>query len=481
MKFSKSFALSVVCAAILAGCGGDDGKNGTNGVDGANGTSGVDGTNGVSVFVTTSDVVNTNAQHAYAVYSDSLIAAKALKEQLEVFVAAPTDENFTRAKEAWLDSRESYGQSEVYRFREGPIDNLTKDAQGNWVLEPEAGPEGAINAWPLAEAFIDYTIDMDNLQNPESVSSLPVGGNIIADSVTYPVINKAVLQAAFGGVNDAQDEANVTSGYHAIEFLLWGQDLNEDGTYTANRDYSAGYRKASDYYTVANDFEGKVGTCTSGETGADNEQCIRRGQFLIAAAELLIDDLQAVANTWAPGSGFHYNNFTNTDNSKVSLAKILEGMGRLSYGELAGERMSIALRTDSQEDEHSCFSDNTHRDIFLNAKGIQNAFSGQYTRDTGEVLQGASIYDLLVVEGHPELANKLRAALELTMAKASVIDTNAKMGTSFDLQIQLADFKPAVTETIEALKAQTDVINEAITALEVTTSDLKQDTDEFGG
>ena len=93
-------------------------------------------------------------------------------------------------------------------------------------------------------------------------------------------------------------------------------------------------------------------------------------------------------------------------------------MGRLSYGELAGERMSIALRTDSQEDEHSCFSDNTHRDIFLNAKGIQNAFSGQYTRDTGEVLQGASIYDLLVVEGHPELANKLRAALELTMAKS---------------------------------------------------------------
>ena len=307
MKFSKSFALSMVCAAILAGCGGDDGKNGTNGVDGSNGA---DGSNGVSVFVTTSDVVNTNAQHAYAVYSDSLIAAKALKEQLEKFVAKPTDENFTQAKEAWLDARESYGESEVYRFREGPIDNLTKDGQGNWVLEPEAGPEGAINAWPLAEAFIDYTIDMDGLQNPESVSSLPVGGNIIADSVTYPVINKSVIQAAFGGVNDAQDEANVTSGYHAIEFLLWGQDLNEDGTYTANRDYSAGYRKASDYYTTANDFEGKVGTCTSGEAGADNEQCIRRGQYLIAAAELLIDDLQSVTDAWAPGVGFHNNEFT---------------------------------------------------------------------------------------------------------------------------------------------------------------------------
>ncbi|SFB82904.1 imelysin family protein [Pseudoalteromonas denitrificans] len=475
MKFSKSFALSLVCAAILSGCGGDDGKDGTNG---AQGDAGKDG---VSVFVTTSDVVNTNAQHAYAVYSDSLLAAKALKAQLEVFVAAPTNENFTKAKEAWLDAREPYGESEVYRFREGPIDNLTKNDAGDWILEPEAGPEGAINAWPLAEAFIDYTIDMDGAQNPESIASISVGGNIISNLEEFPVINKEVLKSSFGGLNEAQDEANVTSGYHAIEFLLWGQDLNEDGTYTANRDYSAGYRKASDYYTVENDFEGKVGTCTSGEAGSDNALCIRRGQYLIAAADLLIDDLQAVTNAWAPGSGFHYNEFTKAENAKTSLAKILEGMGRLSYGELAGERMSIALRTDSQEDEHSCFSDNTHRDIYLDAKGIQNAFLGSYTRDTGENLQGASIYDLLVVEGHPELANKLRSALELTMAKAAVIDTNAKMGTSFDLQIQLNEFKPAVTETIKALQFQTDVINEAITALEVTTSDLKQDTEEFGG
>ncbi len=471
MKLLRNFALSLACISVLAACGGD----------GKDGEQGAAGQNGVSVLVTSNDVVVTNSQHAYAVYADSLLAAKALKEQLAIFVAAPSEENFTKAKEAWLDSRESYGQSEVFRFREGPIDNLTQDGNGNWVLEPEAGPEGAINAWPLAEAFIDYTIDMAGLQNPENVSSLPTGGNIIADRETYPTINKTVLKMAFGGVNDAQDEANVTSGYHAIEFLLWGQDLNEDGTYTEARDYSAGYRKASDYYTVANDFEGKVGQCTSGEAGADDLDCVRRGQFLLAAADLLIDDLQGVVNAWAPGSGFHYNEFTKAENVKQSLAKILEGMGRLSYGELAGERMSIALRTDSQEDEHSCFSDNTHRDIYLNAKGIQNAFTGSYTRDTGEVLEGASIYDLLVVEGHAELANKMRAALELTMAKASVIDTNAKMGTSFDKQIQLSAFKPAIDETIAALKSQTDVIKEVIEALEVTTSDLKQDTDEFGG
>ncbi|AIY64797.1 imelysin family protein [Pseudoalteromonas piratica] len=472
MKKIANFALSSLCVAMLAACSGDDGKDGT---DGATGAAGTDGTNGVSTFVTEKDVVITNAQHAYAVYADSLIAAKQLKNILEQFVVNPTDENFTAAKNAWLDAREPYGQSEVYRFREGPIDNLTTDDNGDPVLVAEEGPEGAINAWPLAEALIDYTVDMDGAQLPENPATLPVAGNIIADIAEFPEITKDLLAAQF---ERGDDEANVTSGYHAIEFLLWGQDLNADGSYTPNRDYSAGYRKVNDYYTAASG----MGECTSGvDNIVDSSICERRGDYLIAAADLLIDDLQGVVDAWTPGSGFHYVEFTKDDNVKMSLAKILEGMGRLSFGELAGERMSIALRTDSQEDEHSCFSDNTHRDIFLNAKGIQNAFTGAYQRMDGETLKGASIYDLLVVDGSHQLANELRAAIENTMAQAAVIDTNAKLGYSFDVQIQHADLKQPVTNTIEALKLQTQVIKKAIEALEVTTGDLEQDTEEFEG
>jgi putative iron-regulated protein len=474
MNKMTRFALSSLCVALLSACSGDDGQDGINGASGANGNDGANGTNGVSNYVTANDVVVTNAQHAYAIYADSLISAKQMQMVIEEFVANPTDANFTAAKTAWLDAREPYGQSEVYRFREGPIDNLTSDENGNPMLVAEEGPEGAINAWPLAEALIDYTIDMDGLQNPENISSLPVGGNIIADIAEFPEINKALLAEQF---ERGDDEANVTSGYHAVEFLLWGQDLNTDGTYTEDRDYSAGYRKVNDFYTAASG----MGECTSGEDVAESMICERRGQYLQAAAELLVDDLQNVVDAWTPGSGFHYANFTNEDNTLQSLAKILEGMGRLSFGELAGERMSIALRTDSQEDEHSCFSDNTHRDIFTNAKGVQNAFNGMYQRMDGETLQGASIYDLLVVEGSFELANELRSAIDDTMAKAAVIDTNAKLGYSFDVQIQMTDLKQPVTNTIDALQAQTQVIKQAIEALEVTTGDLEQDTDEFGG
>jgi putative iron-regulated protein len=189
----------------------------------------------------------------------------------------------------------------------------------------------------------------------------------------------------------------------------------------------------------------------------------------------LIDDLEAVTAAWAPQAGVHYNAFVAGEAD--SLALILEGMGRLSYGELAGERMNIALVTDSQEDEHSCFSDNTHRDIYLNAKGVQNTFLATYTRVNGEVITGASIHDLLVTDGEHELANKLRGELETTMASATVLDTLANTGKPFDVLIGNPE-QPNVLAVIAGLAAQTDSIKAAIDAWGLTTSSLYEDTEQ---
>lgn len=449
---------AVVLGLSLAACSGDDGKNGTNGTDGTNGTNGADGK---TTFVARADVIKTNANIAYSAYSDSLITAVALKESLDALVANPTAQHFTDAKQAWLDAREPYGQTEVYRFREGPID--FENADGT------TGPEGAINAWPLGEALIDYisTSPAVNGNAFQEDDSRAISSNIIADTTAYPTINKATVTGLF---ETNEDERNVTTGYHAIEFLLWGQDLNADlGSSQTTRDATAGNRPLTDFNTT--------GGCTSG-TGnamADNI-CERRGQYLQVAADILIEDLTTVVNAWEPATGEHYKTFT--EGGDASLALILEGMGRLSYGELAGERINVALINNSQEDEHSCFSDNTHRDIYLNAKGVQNSFNASYTRVNGEEISGASIYDLLLTEGHPELANQLRGSLEATMAAASVIDTKAKTGMPFDLLIQSGIDQENVIAVIKALVAQTDDIEEAIKALNVTTNDLRQDTEE---
>ena len=473
IKTIKHLLLPVLAAMALAACEGDDGAPGARGPQGPAGPPGGKGDTGdagasgtPSTAVTREDVLRTNANIAYAAYGDSLLTAISLRRSLREFVNDPTEANLDAAKKAWLAAREPYGQTEVYRFRVGPIDALREDGT---LGEDGDGPEGAINAWPLGEALIDYVANsVDGDAGPEVASSVAsIDGSIIADTTNFPVINAEVIRANFelGG-----DERNVSSGYHAIEFLLWGQDLNADGSGTGRRDATPGNRPASDYAKTPGD-------CTSGNDGASDETCARRGQYLLAAADLLVEDLSRVVDAWSPnGDDNHYANFVaGGDNS---LALILEGMGRMGFGELAGERMNIALLTNSQEDEHSCFSDNTHRDIYLNAKGIQNAFEGEYVRLDRDVLDGAGIGELLTSEGMPELANEMRAALEDTMIKVGVIDHEAKSGVPFDNQVQIGIDEPNVLAAIRGLSAQTQVIERVITALGVTTGDLRQDTEE---
>ena len=470
MLHIRPHALLVVGLLALGGCEGDDGAAGPQGPAGPAGPTGGQGDQGepgvTPKTVSRADVLRTNANIAYASYGDSLLTALGLRTSLRQLVASPTEGNLEAAKRAWLASREPYGQTEVYRFRVGPIDALMDDGT---LGEDGDGPEGAINAWPLGEGLIDYVANnVDGDAGPEIASSVAaIDENIIADAASFPTVDGSVIRANFelGG-----DERNVSSGYHAIEFLVWGQDLNADGSGGGRRDATPGQRPVSDYSTTP-------GGCTSGANSADDDVCVRRGQYLLAAADLLIEDLTSVVNAWNPnGTDNHYASFVAGGDE--SLALILEGMGRMGFGELAGERMNIALLTNSQEDEHSCFSDNTHRDILLNAKGIDNAFKGEYARLDGDTLDGAGIDDLLATEGMPDLANELRAALEDTMIKVGVIDQVAKAGEPFDNQIQRGINEPNVGAAIRALSAQTEVLERAIAGLGVATGDLRQDTEE---
>jgi len=440
-------AVALLIAGTLTACGGDDGEDGATGLTGATGSAGADAAN---VFVTRDDVLKTNANIAYASYSDSLISAISLQEAIDVFVAEPTAANFTAAKESWLAAREPYGQTEVYRFRGGPIDT---DADGE-----EGGVEGAVNAWPLGEAVIDYVAGQ--IDGDDGAATL-VGTNVIAGTQT---IDQALLESLF----EANGDADVTTGYHAIEFLLWGQDLNNDLVETndpSERDNTPGQRPVTDYALDA--------ACTSGLGNTVTQvTCTRRGQYLQVVADVLIKDLQTVVTAWEPVSGGHYESFVT--GGDASLGLILEGMGRLSYGELGSERINIALINHSQEDEHSCFSDNTHRDIFLNAKGVQNAYTASYTRIDGEIVEGASIYDLLVTNDEHELANKLRGAIETTMTAATVIDTKAKSGIPFDVLTATDIEQPNVVAVIAGLVEQTDVIEEVMEVFGVT-AELKED------
>lgn len=350
-------------------------------------------------------VVNDYATLVHANYEDALTTAEDLETALQALVNSPSQITLDAARTAWIDARAVYGQTEAFRFYGGPIDSDT-------------GPEGLINAWPMDESFIDY-IDSD----PNS--------GIINDTATYPTLDAALLES----LNENGSETNIACGYHAIEFLLWGQDLSASGP--GNRPYT-------DYVT-------------DGSGTAANQA--RRGQYLLACASLLIDNLSFLESEWATG-GSYRTTFTSSANTDQSLGYILRGIGALSKGELAGERMTVALNTQDQEDEHSCFSDNTHNDIIANFYGIKNVYLGTYVRADGSVL---SVNGLQVLFAETD-ATKNQAVLAALAAAENEID---QIPAPFDQAI-LSDPGMHIENSVENLRDLSDALVDVALSVGIT-------------
>jgi putative iron-regulated protein len=327
-------------------------------------------------------VVSHYAALVSANYDDTLQAALELQKAVRAFTAAPSQARLDAARKAWLAAREFYGQTEAFRFYGGPIDD-------------EDGPEGRINAWPMDESYVD------------SVEGKP-GSGFINDP------KFAITKDSLSDANEKDGEENIATGWHAIEFMLWGQDHNDDG----------------------------------------------RRLYLNVVTDLLIDDLRFLAEAWAPKQKNYRAEFER--GGVESLRKMIVGLGSLSRGELSGERMEVALNTQDQEDEHSCFSDNTHRDIVANATGIQNVWLGQYKRRNGQLLQGPSLRALVAAK-NKALADKTTAQIAQSVAAAE------RIPAPFDRAIlDGSPGQPRVKQTIASLVEQSKLLVESASAIGIT-------------
>ena len=348
------------------------------------------------------DAISTYADIVFASYEDSLTLAQELKTAIDAFLTAPGEDTLAAAKDAWLAAREPYGQTEVYRFYGGPIDDAN-------------GPEGLLNAWPLDEAYVDY------------VEGAPDAG-IINNTADYPEIDKELLES----LNEVGAEENVSTGYHALEFLLWGQDLSAE---------TSGQRPYTDYTTAPH---------------AD-----RRGAYLATAAELLVENLGTLVNAWDPEVSGNYRESFLAADPDASLTNILTGMGVLAKSELAGERIFTAYDNQDQEDEHSCFSDNTHRDIVNNFQGIENVYVGRYERIDGSAVEGTGL-NTVVAEADSSLNETMTALLEQAASETQAIPA------PFDQTIISDEARPQIFELVSTLLDLGDTIAEVGSTLGVS-------------
>ena len=383
---------------------------------------------GPATAADTAGVLRTYADIAHAGYTDSLVTAKKLREAVGALVAGPGADTLAAARGAWLAARIPYMQTEVYRFGNPMVDE--------W--------EGRVNAWPLDEGLIDY---VDKAKYGEqSDENRFYTANVIAnpiltirnDRIDATEITKRLLSEKLQEAGKV--EANVATGYHAVEFLLWGQDLNGTGP-------GAGNRPHTDFDTAA---------CTGGN-------CARRAAYLLTATDLLIDDLQEMADAWAPGGAARKAVVEGGDRG---LAAIVTGMGSLSYGELAGERMKLGLMLHSPEEEHDCFSDNTHNSHYYDVKGIRNVYVGRYRRIDGRIVAGPALADLVKAKA-PAVHAEMMKRLDASLAAMAAIVTAADDGESYDQLIGEGNKagNTRVQAAIDALTAQTRAIEKVVSTL----------------
>ncbi len=376
-------------------------------------------------------VIATYEAIAQAMYEDAHAGAVALRQAVDGLVKAPSDATLKAARKAWIAARPAYQQTEGFRFGNAVVDD--------W--------EGRVNAWPLDEGLIDY---VDAGYGAEAEHNPLYTANVIAGSkirVGAKVLDASTIdRTLIASLHEAQEvETNVSIGYHAVEFLLWGQDLNGTGPGAGNRPHT--------------DFEPK--NCTHGN-------CDRRAAYLVAATDLLVDDLAEMVANWVPDGAARTD--LEGKGKAGALAAILTGIGSLSYGELGGERMKLGLILHDPEEEHDCFSDNTHNSHYYDQIGMQAIATGRYVRTDGTVVEGPGIVDLAAARDKA-VADGLRAALEATTARMQVMKDTADSGKmAYDQMIGEGNAagNRIVQDAIDALVAQTRAVERVVAALDLT-------------
>jgi putative iron-regulated protein len=320
-------------------------------------------------------------------YAQTAESARQMRAAIQAFCAAPSQDGLERARSCWCAARDLYGRTEVFRFGNGPIDST------------RGGVETFVNAWPVDEAYIDA---VDGAVAP----------GIIANPTKYPSVGKAILRVH----NQRGGETNVCTGWHAVEFLLWGQDRSPSGP---------GDRSFRDFV----------------DGGAEHAD--RRREFLLEATDLLCDDLAKLESAWADRPGSYRSRFVA--DPQAALRSMFCGIALLSGFEMSGERLAAALESGDQEQEHSCFSDTTDRDFKAGLAGIATVLRGQH--DDG-VLPIVRQRDAAVAEA---LDRALVHAEACMLAMPHPFDSALRSAASSDERRRLT----AIMESLESLSEAT--------------------------
>ena len=304
-----------------------------------------------------------------------------------------------------------------------------------------------MNAWPLDEGLIDYVAGSYGTESDENPlytanvianPSIEINGAKVDASKITPELLSGTLQEA-GDI-----EANVATGYHAIEFLLWGQDLNGTGP-------GAGERPYTDYDTA---------NCTGGN--CDRRAAVSEGGHRPAGLRPRGDGRQLEGRRrGAQGAARRRAEGRPVDHPhRHGLAVLWRARRRAHEARPAAARSRGGARLLLRQ--HATSRISTTR------SASATPITASYKRIDGSVVEGPSVSGL-VKEADPAIDAELTGKLDATVAKMEAIQARAEGGEAYDQQIGEgnAEGNATVQAAIDALVDQTKSIERAVGALKL--------------
>ena len=297
---------------------------------------------------------------AEAASRSALSQGRILKEAISAFVKDPKAETHLLAKVSWMQARLPFLQSEFSRM-------IVERGEVNHDIS------NLLNGWPIDPGLIDYT------------AKVP-GENIINNKEKYPSITTELLRS----INLKAGKSGFTTGYHVIEFLLWGEDSERS---------SSGKRSFKDY------------------DKSNSELAKRRADYLVACCDLLIEDLENLVSEWDHESKNNLRAHLESMPSDQAIRKILRMVSVLADG-LAESQIGSIISKESVFKEQSTFSDTTHFDFLHTVAGISNLAAGAYVGLDGK-LQVLGLGLIGLAEQAPNArAEKIRSLINDAMKSA---------------------------------------------------------------
>ena len=281
-------------------------------------------------------------------YAAALADSQTLRAAITAFLAAPGDDTLARARDAWINGRRSWELTEAFRFYDGPID----------VSDTEPGPLSRVDGWPVEPAAIDY----------------------VEDNPTAGIINDMKQALTRATLISLSQSGHPVTGWHAIEFLLWGQEPNGAAG-------EPGDRPVTDYLP----------------NQPNND---RRRTYLKLTADMLVDDMHYLVESWDPKSRTSYAAAFRLLNQREALGRIMNGVAQLTGQELATNRLASALDAKDPHRLTSRFSTSSYQDFVFALRGVRNVWTGD---EGDETRPGLSV---LVGRVDPALAQRILHALD---------------------------------------------------------------------